>query len=186
MTRIRRISFGVWFFVTVGFSVLYLLRPELTNPETLVTALRKSGTFIVIGYVALSVLRPVTLIPSTVLIVVGTLLFPDRYIMVFIISLSGVVTSAGLIYYFFDYLGLKELFDTKHTKHIRWLETKLQRRGFWIVVAWSAFPFVPTDAICYVAGTLRMHIGKFLLGVALGEIPIVAFYVTGGSWLFRI
>jgi uncharacterized membrane protein YdjX (TVP38/TMEM64 family) len=46
------------------------------------------------------------------------------------------------------------------------------------------FPFVPTDAICYVAGTFRMHIGKFLLGVMLGEIPIVAFYVMGGTWFF--
>jgi uncharacterized membrane protein YdjX (TVP38/TMEM64 family) len=50
-------------------------------------------------------------------------------------------------------------------------------KGFWLVVGWSMFPFVPTDAICYVAGTLRMHVGKFAAGVALGELPIVAFYV---------
>ena len=52
------------------------------------------------------------------------------------------------------------------------------------MAGWSVFPFVPTDVICYVAGTLRMHLGKFMLGVTLGEIPIVAFYVAGGTWLF--
>ena len=57
-------------------------------------------------------------------------------------------------------------------------------RGFWIVVGWSLFPFVPTDIVCYVAGTLRMQLGKFMLGVTIGEIPIVAFYVAGGTWLF--
>ena len=47
----------------------------------------------------------------------------------------------------------------------------MRRRGLAIVVGWSVFPFVPTDAICYVAGTLRMPIGRFLLGVTLGKDP---------------
>ena len=53
-----------------------------------------------------------------------------------------------------------------------------------MVVGWAMFPFVPTDIICYVAGTFRMHSGKFLLGITLGEIPIVAFYVSSGTLLF--
>ena len=60
----------------------------------------------------------------------------------------------------------------------------MRRKGLWIVMAWSAFPFVPTDVICYVAGTLRMHVGTFLCGVALGELPIVGFYVLAGGRLF--
>ena len=40
-------------------------------------------------------------------------------------------------------------------------------------MAWSAFPFVPTDLICYVAGTLRMNFTRF----ALGELPVISLYV---------
>ncbi len=184
MTPVRRIAFGVWLVVTIGLSILYATRPELINPVNLVVFLRQAGTWVFLGYMVVSILRPVTLVPSTVLIVVGTLLFPDRYILVFVVSLIGVVVSSALIYYFFDVLGLAEIFEHRHSSQIRWLEGQLRQRGLWIVVGWSIFPFVPTDAICYVAGTLRMPIGKFLSGVAIGEIPIIVFYVAGGSWMF--
>lgn len=184
MTTGRRIALGFWLTVTVGLGALYVVRPDLIEPARLVGVLRQSGPFVLLGYVVVSVVRPVTLIPSTVLIVVGTLLFPDRYWTVFTVSLGGVVASAALIYYFFDFLGLAELFERRHAARVRWLEEQIRLRGFWIVVGWSVFPAVPTDAICYVAGSLRMPIGKFLLGVTLGEIPVVAFYVTGGTWLF--
>ena len=184
MTRSRRIAFGFWLSATLALGALYALRPELVDPATLVDTLRRSGPFVLVAYAVASVLRPVTLVPSTVLIVVGTLLFPDRYGLVFSVSLAAVVASSALIYYFFEFLGLAELFERRHAARVRWLEGQVRARGFWIVAAWSAFPFVPTDAIGYVAGSLRMPIGKYLLGVTVGEIPIVAFYVAGGTWLF--
>lgn len=184
MTPARRSTLGIWLLVTVGLSILYLRRPELINPANLVAMLRRAGPLVLVAYVALNVMRPLTLVPSTVLVVVGTLLFPDRYFVVFAISLSGIVVSAALIYYFFDFLDLAEVFDRRHPTQIRWLEEHLRQRGFWIVVGWSAFPFVPTDAICYVAGMLKMPVAKFLVGVAIGEIPIVAFYVAGGTLVF--
>ena len=136
------------------------------------------------GYLALSVVRPLTLVPSTVLIVVGTLLFPAQPWFVGISSLAGVVVSAAGIYYFFEFLGLAELFERHHAARVRRLEGQVQRKGFWVVLAWSAFPFVPTDVICYVAGTLRMNLWVFLSAVALGELPkLVTFYVAMGGWL---
>ena len=184
LTGGRRIALGFWLVAAVGLTTLYAARPELIDPASLVGLLRRSGPFVLPGYAALSVLRPLTLVPSTVLIVVGTLLFPDRAWMVFGVSLGGVVASAAVIYYFFDFLGLAQVFERRHAARVRWLEGQMRRRGFVIVVGWSVFPFVPTDAICYVAGTLRMPIGRFLLGVTLGEIPVVAFYVAGGTWVF--
>ena len=184
MTPARRIALGVWLMATTGLSILYVMRPELINPVNLVALLRQTGTLVLFGYIVVSILRPVTLVPSTVLIVVGTLLFPDRPVLVFVVSLLGVAVSSALIYYFFDILGLAAIFERRHPSQIRWLEDQLRQRGLWIVVGWSVFPFVPTDAICYVAGTVRMPIGKFLSGVAIGEIPIIAFYVAGGTWLF--
>lgn len=184
MTTGRRIALGFWLAVTVGLGALYAARPDLIEPARLVGVLRQAGPFVMLGYVVISVLRPVTLIPSTALVIAGTILFPDRLWTVFAVSLGGVVASATLIYYFFDFLGLGELFERRRQARLRWLEEQIRERGFWIVAGWSVFPFVPTDAICYVAGSLRMPIGRFVLGVTLGEIPVVGFYVAGGAWLF--
>ena len=184
MPRIRRIALGLWVLLVVTLTVLYAVNPELVRPEGLVDALRQSGQPVLLAYVVLSVVRAFTLIPSTVLIIVGTLLFPGRPWFVMISSLGGVVASAVLIYFFFEFLGLGELFERTHARRVRWLEQQMNQKGFCLVVGWSAFPFVPTDVICYVAGTLRMHLGKFAAGVALGEVPIVGFYVWAGGMVF--
>ena len=177
MPRIRLIALVFWLTLAAVLSVVYAQRPELLEPERIVATLRGSGQSVLLGYVLLSMVRAFTLVPSTVFIIVGTLLFPDRPWFVMASSLSGVVLSTVLIYCFFDFLGLGDLFERKHAKHVRWLEQQMNQKGFWLVVGWSAFPFVPTDVICYVAGTLRMHLGRFAFGIALGKVPLIAFYV---------
>ena len=184
MPRGRLVALTVWVALVVALSALYVARPELLEPERVVATLQASGQSVLLGYVVLGVLRPLTLIPSSVLIVVLTLLFPDRPWLVMASSLAGIVLSALLIYFFFEFLGLGELFERKHARRLRWLEGQMKQKGFWIVVGWSMFPFVPTDAICYVAGTLRMQLGKFTAGVALGELPVVVFYVWATGELF--
>jgi uncharacterized membrane protein YdjX (TVP38/TMEM64 family) len=177
MPRIRLIALVLWGASVLVLSGLYALRPDLLEPERVAGVLRGSGQPVLLGYVVLNVVRAFTLVPSTVLIIAGTLLFPDRPWFVMTSSLGGVVVSALLIYYFFDFLGLGALFERRHAARVRRLEQEMARRGFWLVTGWSAFPFVPTDVICYVAGTLRMPVARFAAGVALGELPIVAFYV---------
>ena len=182
--RIRRIALGLWVSLVAGLTALYALHPELMRPEVLVEMLRGSGQPVLLAYVVLSVVRAFTLIPSTVLILVGMLLFPDRPGFVMVSSLTGIVISAAIVYLFFEFLGLGEFFESRHPARLRWLKDQMRRRGLPIVFAWSAFPFVPTDVICYVAGTIRMHVGTFLFGVALGELPLVAFYVLAGGAVF--
>ena len=170
--------------LVLTLTVLYAVNPDLLRPETLVETLRESGQPVLLVYALLSVGRAFTLIPSTVLIITGTLLFPNQQWFVLISSMAGVVASAALVYFFFEFLGLGELLERKHRSRVRWLKEQTRTRGFWIVLAWSAFPFVPTDVICWVAGSLRMHFGRFVAAVALGELPLVSFYVLAGSMLF--
>ena len=184
MPRIRRVAVVFWVLLVLTLTVLYALNPELTSPEGLVDALHQSRQPVLLGYAFLSIVRAFTLVSSTVLIILGTLLFPDQPWFVMSSSLAGIVVSAALVYFFFEFLGLTELFERKHGSRVRWLEEQMRQKGFWVVVAWSAFPFVPTDIICYVAGTLRMNVWMFLCGVALGELPIVTFYVLLGGLLF--
>ena len=157
--------------------MFYARKPDFLNPETLATVMRDSSGYVMLAFILFSVFRNFTLLPSTVLVITGTLLFPERLGLVFSISLVGVVISAALIYFLFEFLGLDTFFKRRYPERVRWLERQLQQRGIWIVMAWSAFPFVPTDVICYVAGTLRMNFTRFALGVALGELPLIIFYV---------
>ena len=105
-------------------AVLYAVNPNLVRPERLVEVLRQSGQPVLLGYVVLSVVRAFTLIPSTVLVVVGTLLFPDRPGFVMISSLGGVVASAVLIYFFFEFLGLGELIARRSEEHTSELQSQ--------------------------------------------------------------
>ena len=178
MPRIRLIALVLWAASVAALSALYVLRPDLLEPERVAAVLRGSGQPVLLGYVALNVVRAFTLVPATVLVVAGTLLFPDRPWFVTGSALGGAVVSALLIYYFFDFLGLGDLFERRHAARVRRLEARMARRGgFWLVAGWSAFPFTPTDVICYVAGTLRMPVARFAAAVALGKLPIVVFYV---------
>ena len=186
MPRIRLIGLGLWIVLVLTLTVIYALNPELRSAKAWVEILRGTGQPLLLGYLVLSIIRPFTLVPSTMLIIVGTALFPTQPGFVAVSSLAGVVASAALVYYFFEFLGLADLFEAKHAAQVRRLEQEMQTKGFWVVLVWSAFPFVPTDVICYVAGTLRMNLWAFLTAVALGELPIVTFYVMMGGIFFGI
>ena len=111
MPRIRGIALGLWVILVVALTALYAFNPELLQPEVLVDVLRQSGQPVLLAYVVLSIVRAFTLIPSTALIVVGMLLFPDRPGFVMVSSLAGIVVSAAIVYFFFEFLGLGEFFE---------------------------------------------------------------------------
>ena len=118
MPRIRQIALALWVLLMLTLTGVYAMNPEWLEPAVVLTALRQSGQPVLLGYVVLSILRPFTLIPSTVLIVVGVLLFPNQPQFVMVSSLAGIVASATLVYYFFEFLGLGEFFERKHAKRV--------------------------------------------------------------------
>ena len=185
MSVSRKITFGFWLSVVLMLIVTYAMEPEWRTPERILSLLRASGRGVMIAYLLLSVMRPFTLLPNTVLIVVGTLLFPEQPLFVGLSSLVGACASAALVYYFFDYLDLAELFQRKHFERIKWLKKQIRLKGFWMVLGWSVFQFAPSDLIYYVAGTLRMRLLAFLSAVLIGKVPLVIFYVLIGSRLFK-
>ena len=54
----------------------------------------------------------------------------------------------------------------------------LERHGLPIVIGWSFFPLLPTDAVVYVAGVVRMPLPKVLLGVAMKSLPVGTAYAV--------
>ena len=53
----------------------------------------------------------------------------------------------------------------------------------WFVAGWAIFPAVPTDLICYAAGLVRMPYRRMLLGITIGELPLVTAYILLGTKL---
>lgn len=79
----------------------------------------------------------------------------------------GIVFSGVLIYRFSDLMGFDEMF-ARHS-HSKKIQDAIEKYGFYAILLWSFAPVVPTDLICYVAGTVRYSFWRFVLALTLGE-----------------
>lgn len=175
----RAILIG-WAVLIVSALTTYLIRPDWFQPENLGRVMQQVGPYVLVAYLLVSLARGLTLLPSTPFIVAGALLFPEQPGLIFLISMIGVVFSAGVIYGLSEYLGFDEFFHRKFPHKIKWIHRKLDSPvGGLFVIGWAFFPLVPTDLVCYVAGIARMRFFLFLTAITLGEIPLVAAYVWG-------
>jgi len=124
-------------------------------------------------------LRGFVLVPATYLIVLGLLFFPPWPL--YFIIVAGIMISSVSVYYFSEFLHLDVLFERKHHKQVAWVRRGLQKYELPIIIGWSACPVLPTDLICYICGTLRINMPKFLLGLFIGESIVCAIYIFVGS-----
>jgi uncharacterized membrane protein YdjX (TVP38/TMEM64 family) len=128
------------------------------------------------------------MIPCTPFVLAGAISFPQWPVVVLIISLIGIVVGALLVYSFPSFGSYDEFLEEKYPEKIAFLKEKMHGKyAFWIVVGWSFFPLVPTDAVCYVAGMVKMSYKKMIAALLVGEVPLVTFYVflgvEIGDWL---
>ena len=106
-------------------------------------------------------------------VLAGAISFPQWPLLVFAISLTGVVVGAFLVYSFPSFGGYDRLLEKKYPDKIANLKTKMQHKNaFWFVAGWSFFPLVPTDAVCYVAGVAKMSLRKCLLHYYWANYPL--------------
>lgn len=140
---------------------------------------------LMIAYIIITCIRAAFFLPSTIFIVMGTVLFPQYPFFVIIISMVGILLGSSFIFKAADFLTPEDLFAKKHINRMNVIHNKIEKYGFWIVLFWSFFPIVPTDLICYVAGTIKMAYWKFILAVFIGELILVNLYVWTGKSLFE-
>lgn len=159
-----------------------LARPDWFTAEHVATVLSRYPHWIWAAYLLISCLRGFTLLPSTPLVLAGTILFPEHPNAVLISSVFCIVLSSALIYLLSPVWQMDQHFKPQKLALIR--EKLNHPTGSFFVLFWSFFPAVPTDAICYVAGTLRVRILPFLAAVAAGELIICSVYVYLGGSLF--
>ena len=183
----RKACLGLWLVVIVTGIAAYVIDPSLFSAENIAAFLNRFEGQIWVLYFVMSALRGLTLLPSTPLVIAGTLLFPDQPLAVLAVSLGGILISSSMIYFFSEVLGIAEYFERHKPDATHKMKARLEHPlGFVFVAAWAFFPLVPTDLVCYVAGTTKMNFVKFISAVLIGEAVLCSFYIWSGGYLLRL
>ena len=99
--------------------------------------------------------------------------------------MTSIVLSSLSVYYFSRHMRLAALLERNHAVQIERVRRALASHALPAIICWSAAPFLPTDVICYLAGSLRIDIRRVILGVTIGESLTVATYVFVGHTLLH-
>ena len=186
MKTVKRAIFILWLAAVLAAVICVLIYPDILSAEYVVNFIARFENQLLLAYFLISVLRGLFLIPSTPFVLAGILLFPAMPWIVLLISMIGILLTATGLYYFSDMLGFSEKLDKKFPEKMKiWHKRLNSPKATLIVLAWSFFPLVPTDLICYVAGIVKMPFRYLLLGVFVGELILVSFYVFVGQGIFH-
>jgi len=182
---LRKAFLVLWLAIVLSAVSAYLYSPQAFTAEAIAVFMLRFQGVIWLVYLLFSIFRGLTLLPSTPLVIAGTILFPDQPFIVLAVSIVGILMSSTMIYYFSDALGFTEYFEKHKPDLAHRIKLKLEHPlGFLFVAGWAFFPLVPTDLVCYVAGTTRMNFLKFIAAVFAGELILCIFYIFfGGSVL---
>jgi uncharacterized membrane protein YdjX (TVP38/TMEM64 family) len=168
--------------LVAGILVLWIADSSLLSDAGLANALRGWGAWAFVGFVLVSLIRGALLVPSTPVVLAGGALFPDALLLVLIISMAGIIVSAALLYRFPGYAGYDRRLAARYPEQLARLQVHLTRpRAQWFVALWAFLPIVPTDLICYAAGLVRMPFRRMMLGIVVGEVPLVTAYILLGK-----
>ena len=174
----------VWFGIVGVAAVVFFLNPELLDREALAGFVARFGAEAFVVYTLICLTRSLLLIPSTPFIFAGAIAFPDWPLAVLAASMAGVLSGSLLIYSFPGIGGYDERLKARYPNQINSIRKRMQgASAWWVTMGWSAFPLVPTDLICYVAGLARMPPLKMAAAVQIGSFPLMAVYVFTGAEL---
>ena len=183
VVKIARVTLVAAWAVLIGVSLyFYFSDRTVFSAANIAEFIRTFRSEIWLVYFVMSALRGFTLLPSTPFVLAGALTFPDQSLAVLLTSLAGIALSSTMIYFFSELLGFTEYFERRDPARIHAIKARLEHPlGFLFVAAWAFFPLVPTDLVCYLAGTARMNYWKFILAVLFGETILCSVYVFGGG-----
>ena len=186
MKQFKKYLRWTWIVLILIAVTLFLIYPNSFTAESLKTVLNDNSSLILLAFLMLSCIRALFFLPSTLFVIMGTVLYPDEPVFVLIVSMIGILIGASLVYKAASILTPEQLFRGKNLTRMEGVRSKMEKYGFSIVLLWSFFPAVPTDLICYVAGTIKMSFWKFILAVFLGEIILVSIYVWSGKSIIEL
>ena len=186
VVKYARLTFLVlWAVILVTAVGFYLSDPSRFTASNIAAFITRFNTEIWLIYFVMSALRGFTLLPSTPLVLAGTIAFPSQPLGVLCVSLCGIVISSSLIYFCSEVLGIHEYFAEHKPRLVSRVKRRLEHPlGVIFIGAWAFFPLVPTDLVCYLSGSTGVNYWKFILAVLVGETILCSFYIyIGGSFV---
>jgi len=104
----------------------------------------------------------------------------EGFVIAFIASFIGSIIGGMICYY----IGFH--FQSWLEKHITIKELEvfsqfIEKYGIWAIIITRLTPFIPFDAISYVAGFVKLKKRDFIIGTTIGLVPRIAFYLLIGS-----
>lgn len=182
----RKACLAVWLAVLIAGLLAFFIYPQEFTGQRIAMFLERFHGWIWLVYFAMSALRGFTLLPSTPLVIAGTLLFPTQPYAVLGVSLAAILLSSTMIYFFSEYLGFAEYFESHKPQLTHKIKARLEHPlGMVFVAAWAFFPLVPTDLVCYLAGTTKMNYAKFISAVIVGEALLCSFYIFTAGYVWQ-
>jgi uncharacterized membrane protein YdjX (TVP38/TMEM64 family) len=183
---IKKTIVGLWAVFMLSCLIAYIYNPAWFSPKNIAKLLSNYQGQVLFLYLFVSIIRGFSLLPSTPFVIAGTLLFPHESGLVFGVSILGITLSSSLIYFFSDYLGFTDFFEKRFPEKIQKIKNILEKpHGVFFIFFWSVFPFVPTDLISYVAGSMKLNFWKFIIPLFLGECLLVGSIVYMGSFFLE-
>lgn len=175
----------LWLILAIAMLAFYFLFPNSFTADSILAFLGDNTTTILVFYIVASSIRALFLLPSTIFVILGIAIYPENPFFVLFISLLGIQIGATLMYLSASFLTPSTLFG-KTSNKIQFVEEKMKKYGFWIILFWSFFPAVPTDLICFVAGSTKYNYWKFFIAVFIGELILVSIYIFTGVELMEL
>lgn len=172
----------LWIALVVGILALWIAEPSVFSDTTVENTLRNWGPWAFAGFVLVSLVRGLILIPSTPVVIAGGALFPDAVALVLVVSMIGIIATAALLFHFPAFAGYDTKLAATYPGQLARLHVHLTRPlAMWFVALWAFLPVVPTDLVAYAAGLVRMPFRRMMLGIVVGELPLVTVYVLLGK-----
>lgn len=164
--------------VLLAAIALYAVFAGSLTAEDLTAFVGRYPGYTVAVFFTICVLRGLALIPGTPFLAAGILLFRNEPWLLLGVFLASVAVVSVLLYRLSGWLGLGSWFEQHYPEKTERMRQRLTGPyGQWFVALWAFAPVAPTDLVCYVAGTLKIPLRKFLPPLLTGEAVICALYI---------
>ncbi|MEO8851663.1 MAG: TVP38/TMEM64 family protein [Allobranchiibius sp.] len=176
--RLALIRFGILLaLIAAGTVAVFVV--GLPDAETLRSSFAGNGALGVLAFVALYVLLSLTPVPASALTIAAGISFGlvQGILVVIVAATLGAVAAL----YLGRMLG-RDAVRGMASGRLDSLDALLSRRGLLSVILVRMVPIFPFAAVNYASGLTAVKVRDYILGTALGIVPVSAAYVAVGAY----
>ncbi|MGL4521643.1 MAG: TVP38/TMEM64 family protein [Bacilli bacterium] len=167
---------------SIIFFIAYQAGFTKVQPQDLYSLIINNPMYLSVTFLCLYSVRIFFLIPSSMLIVVGSFLFdPIKSV---VLCFIGVLITQSLLYVFalsFKSSKWHQIVMDKRPNVVNYIQQNHARMLFLLI----ALPTAPTDFACFAAASTGMRYRDYMVSVMLGIIPVLTIYTLFGTFLLK-